>query len=157
GRQRDQLPAVQGLRLPDQAVPSGTAPRDRLPLPREQGAFADDRGRAEEVVGRGDPRPPQGAGADFGEHERPHGGLTRLPEPNRVGKELGVDRNAVPHLSGAGHEDERTVPRGPTELTRRGSEATQPARQKAGRFSFVLSPGGASAGSPGRANEVSAT
>ena len=44
GRQRPELPAGPDLRLPDQAVPGRSAPRDRLPLPGEQGPAADDRG-----------------------------------------------------------------------------------------------------------------
>ena len=69
-----------------------------------------------EALGRRDPRAPQGPGADAVEHERPDRRVARLPEPDRAGQELGVDRDAVPHLPGAGDEDERTVPGRPAEL-----------------------------------------
>src|SRR6185437_4518837 len=97
-------------RLPDQAVPGRSLARDRVPLPgREGSAPHDGRGPAG-IAGRRDPRTPQVARADALEHERPHGRVARLFEPDRTRQELGLDRNAVPHLPGARHEDERTLP-----------------------------------------------
>src|SRR5262249_35463550 len=99
------LPASADLRLSDQTVPHRAAPEDGVAVLAGARPVADVGDGAKGVFGPCHPRAPQGPGADAGADGAENGRVAGLPVADRGWQDLGVDRDAVPDLAGAGRQD----------------------------------------------------